>query len=165
MSRQCGRGDEPDSHPICAPKNYEDLAQRLKANRALEKMREMFGSFRVPNDLHLMAKECGMANAWYQRPTVTICYEYVDDIQKGIPKGMHEGISQTDAMLGQFVYVVAYEMGHAMFDTLNVPLFGRPEDDADQFATYMMLLFGKGMHGGLFTGPRMVIRGTCAIRR
>ena len=124
-------------------KNYQDLAERLKANGALEKMQEMFGSFRLPNDLYLMAKECGMANAWYQRPTVTVCYEYVDDIQKGIPKGTHEGITQTDAVLGQFVYVIAHEMGHAMFDTLNVPLFGRPEDDADQFATYMMLLFGK----------------------
>jgi hypothetical protein len=29
-------------------------------------------------------------------------------------------------MLGQFSYVVAHEMGHAMFDALNVPLFGRP---------------------------------------
>jgi hypothetical protein len=124
-------------------KNYQDLAERLKANRALEKMQEMFGSFRLPNDLDLIVKECGMANAWYQRPTVTICYEYVDDIQKGIPKGTHEGITQTDAVLGQFFYVVAHEMGHAIFDTLNVPLFGRPEDDADQFATYMMLLFGK----------------------
>src|SRR5690349_6599183 len=70
-----------------APKseNYKELAQRLKANRALEKMQEMFGAFRLPADLRLIAKECGMANAWYQRPTVTICYEYIDDIQKGIP--------------------------------------------------------------------------------
>jgi hypothetical protein len=124
-------------------KNYEDLAQRLKANHALEKMQEMFGSFRLPYDLNLIVKECGMANAWYQRPTVTICYEYVDDIQKGIPKGTHEGITQTDAVLGQFIYVVAHEMGHALFDALNVPLLGGPEEAADEFATYMMLSFGK----------------------
>ena len=46
-------------------------------------------------------------------------------------------------MLGQFFYVVAHEMGHAMFDMLNVPLWGRAEDAADQFATYVMLQFGK----------------------
>jgi hypothetical protein len=123
--------------------NYQDLAQRLKANHALEKMQQMFSSFRLPNDLNLVVKECGMANAWYQRPTVTICYEYVDDIQKGIPKGTHEGINQTDAILGQFIYVVAHEMGHALFDALNVPLLGGPEEAADEFATYMMLSFGK----------------------
>src|SRR5262249_51540515 len=34
-------------------------------------------------------------------------------------------------------------MGHAMFDALNVPLFGRPEDAADAFAAYLMLHLGS----------------------
>ncbi len=123
--------------------NYQNLADRLKSNRALEKMQEMFGSFRLPNDLSLVAKECGMANAWYQRPKVTICYEYVDDIDKGVRKETRDGITHSDGVLGQFIYTVAHEMGHALFDTLNVPLLGRPEDAADEFATYMMLSFGK----------------------
>jgi hypothetical protein len=100
-------------------KDHVNLADRLRANRALEKMQEMFGSFRLPNDLTLSTKECGMANAWYQRPTVTICYEYVDDIEKGIRKDTHDGITPNDAAVGQFIYVVAHEMGHALFDTLN----------------------------------------------
>ncbi len=123
--------------------NYQNLSDRLKSNRALEKMQEMFGSFRLPNDLSIVAEECGMANAWYQRPKVTICYEYVDDIDKGVRKEAHDGITHSDGVLGQFIYTVAHEMGHALFDTLNVPLFGRPEDAADEFATYMMLSFGK----------------------
>ena len=129
-----------------APPNsekYQSIADRLKSNRALEKMQEMFGSFRLANDLSLMTRECGMANAWYQRPKVTICYEYVDDIDKGVRKETHDGITHNDAVLGQFIYVVAHEMGHALFDTLNVPLLGRPEDAADEFSTYMMLSFGK----------------------
>ena len=124
-------------------KDHEKLVGRLKTNLTLEKMQEMFGSFRLPNDLSLTTKECGMANAWYQRPKVTICYEYLDDIEKGIRKDTHDGITPNDAALGQFIYVVAHEMGHALFDTLNIPLFGRPEDAADEFATYMMLAFGK----------------------
>ena len=51
--------------------------------------------------------------------------------------------ARNDAALGQFIYVVAHEMGHALFDSLNVPLLGRPEDAADEFWTYMMLSFGK----------------------
>ena len=78
-----------------------------------------------------------------QRPKVTICYEYVDDIDKGVRKETHDGITHNDAVLGQFIYVVAHEMGHALFDTLNVPLFGQPEDAADEFSTYMMLSFGR----------------------
>ena len=41
--------------------NYQDLANRLKANRALEKMQEMFGSFKLSNDIHLKTMECGIA--------------------------------------------------------------------------------------------------------
>lgn len=41
-----------------------------------------------------------------------------------------------EAVLGQFFYVVAHEMGHTMPDMLNVPLFGGAEDAADQFANH-----------------------------
>jgi hypothetical protein len=34
-------------------------------------------------------------------------------------------------------------MGHALFDILDVPVFGGGEDAADQFATFIMLQFGK----------------------
>jgi hypothetical protein len=123
---------------------YQSLMETLKANHALEMMQDIFSVFRLPSDLNLRTTECGMANAWYQRPTVTICYEYLNDIRKSIPaETTPQGITPTDAVLGQFFYVVAHEMGHAMFDMLNVPLWGRAEDAADQFATYIMLQFGK----------------------
>ena len=46
-------------------------------------------------------------------------------------------------MFGQIFYAIAHEMGHAIFDLLDVPIFGRAEDAADGFATYMMLELGK----------------------
>src|SRR5262245_40617291 len=99
---------------------YQTLMESLKANHGLEKMQEILSVFRLPNDLTLRTTECGMANAWYQRPTVTICYEYLNDIRKSIPaETTSQGIAPTDAVLGQFFYVVAHEMGHAMFDMLN----------------------------------------------
>ena len=52
---------------------YQSLLDSVKANHGLEKMQEIFSVFRLPNDLNLRTTECGMANAWYQRPTVTIC--------------------------------------------------------------------------------------------
>jgi hypothetical protein len=137
------------------PKNpeYQSLVDSLKANHGLEKMQEIFSPFRLPGDLNLRITECGMANAWYQRPTVTICYEYLNDIRKSLPaETTSQGITPTDAVLGQFFYVVAHEMGHAMFDMLNVPLWGRAEDAADQFATLMMLQFGKNSARRLIGG-------------
>jgi hypothetical protein len=95
----------------------------------------------------------GRANAWYQRPSITLCYEYLAEIQKGIPKETTPvGITPQDALIGEFFYVVAHEFGHAVFDLLNVPSFGGAEDAADQFSTYLMLHFGKDEAHKLISG-------------
>ena len=131
----------PPSNPA-----HQALYELLRQRRALEKFQEIFSPFRLPIDLTLRTLGCdGVANAFYQRPELKICYEYLDGIRKSMPKETTEaGITPADAVFGQFFYVVAHEMGHAVFDLYSVPLFGGPEDAADQFAAYMMLQFGKG---------------------
>ena len=44
------------------------------------------------------------------------------------------------------------EAAHAIFDIFDVPIFGHPEDAADNFATYVMLQFGKGQAQRLIDG-------------
>jgi hypothetical protein len=130
----------PPSNPA-----HQALYELLQQRRALEKVQEIFKPFRLPIDLRLRTLGCdGVANAFYQRPELKICYEYLDDIRRNMPRETTEaGITPADAVVGQFFYAVAHEMGHAVFDLYNVPLFGGPEDAADQFAAYMMLQFGK----------------------
>jgi len=115
---------------------------------------EIFGAFRLPIDLTLRTVGCdGVSNAWYQRGQVSVCYEYLNEIRKNMPKGTTAtGITPTDAVVGQFLYVFAHEMGHAMFDLLDVPVFGGSEHAADQFATYIMLQFGKDQARRLIRG-------------
>jgi Putative metallopeptidase len=128
------------------PKNpdFQKIYDELKERHALEKVQQMFSPVRLSMDLTIKSTECGMSNAWYQRPTLTICYEYLADILKNLPnENDPSGITPTDAVIGQFYYVVFHEMGHALFDTLNVTLWGRAEDAADQFAAYLMLRLGK----------------------
>jgi hypothetical protein len=82
-----------------------------------------------------------------------VCYEYVNDFLKALPQeATAEGITPMDAAVGQFFYVFAHEMGHAVFDAFRVPIFGRAEDAADQFATYIMLQFGKDQARRLIGG-------------
>ncbi len=52
-----------------------------------------------------------------------------------------EGPTPTDALVGQLLFATAHEFGHLAFDVYEVPVFGREEDAADNFATYMMLQF------------------------
>jgi hypothetical protein len=139
------------------PTNPEQktLYDALRHRGVLEKLQKIFAPFKLPLDLTIKMTTCGESNAWYERPNmkpvVTICYEYLDDIR--IPKGVTPaGITPEDAIIGQFFYVAAHEIGHAMFDLLDVPIFGRPEDAADQFATYIMLQFGKDQARRLIGG-------------
>jgi hypothetical protein len=153
-------GADPQSKRIrieyATPKNPEHrpIYDLLKERRALEKLQEIFGAFQLPNDLTLRTVGCdGVSNAWYERSTVSVCYEYLDEIRRSLPKETTPaGVTPTDALVGQFFYVFAHEMGHASFDLLGVPVFGRPEDAADQFATYIMLQFGKDQARGLIIG-------------
>jgi hypothetical protein len=112
--------------------------------RPLQRIREIFSPLRLPIELTVRTKECGISNAWYQRPTVTLCYEYLREMEQTAPKEKSpEGITPVDAIVGQFLYTASHEMGHAVFDLLSVPLFGNPENDADQFAAYTLLSIGK----------------------
>jgi hypothetical protein len=124
---------------------HQKIYEMVKERRSLEKLQEIFGAFRLPADLLLRTVGCdGVSNAWYQRGRVSVCYEYLSEIQKMMP---HEttpaGITPADAIMGQFFFVIAHEMGHAMFDMLDVPVLGSSEDAADHFATYIILQFGK----------------------
>ena len=129
------------------PKNpaHQSLYEMLRERRVLEKLQEIFSPFQLPIELTFKTVGCdGLSNAWYSRPTVTICYEYLAEIQRDMPKETTPaGVTPVDALLGQFFYAVAHEAGHAIFDLLNVPVFGYQEDAADQFAGYIILQFGK----------------------
>jgi len=127
-------------------KVYDAVVQR----HTLEMVRKIFSPFILGDiDLNIRTISCdGVSNAWYQRvgkvPTVSICYEYLQEIWDSMPEETKAvlGESMKDAICGQLFFAVAHELGHAMFDIFDVPVFGRQEDAADQFATYIMLQFG-----------------------
>jgi Putative metallopeptidase len=122
----------------------EPYYQLVMQRKALEKVQELFSPLMLPSEITVRTTECGISNAWYQRPTVSICYEYLRDVIDMAPKApSRDGITPYDAVLGQFLFTAAHEMGHAVFDLLDVPIFGRPEDAADQFAAYILLRIGK----------------------
>jgi hypothetical protein len=141
---------------------HQKLYEMLKSRGALEKLQQIFAPFKLPLDLPIKTAGCdGDANAWYERPekkpSITICYEYVAAFNL-TKETTPAGITPSDAIAGQFFYVAAHEMGHAVFDLDDIPIFGRLEDAADQFATYIMLQFGKGQARALIGGAAYAYR-------
>ena len=84
----------------------------------------------------------GEADAWYDYAAITICYEYVAELWQDMPKETTpSGIRPFDAVIGPLFEASLHEFGHALFDMLDLPVFGREEDAADQVAAYLLLLF------------------------
>src|SRR5690348_11391423 len=134
------------------PKNpaQQKVYDAIKERHMLEMVRKIFSPWILGDiNLNIRTVSCGVSNAWYQRidnvPTVSICYEYLQEIWESMPEEMKEvkdPVTMKEAICGQLFFAVAHELGHAMFDIFDVPVFGRQEDAADEFATYIMLQFG-----------------------
>jgi hypothetical protein len=81
--------------------------------------------------------------------TITICYQFIATVEKWSdqvvaaaekdPKTYPFPITRDEFIWGLLGGVLLHESGHALFDVLNVPLFGREEDAADQFAILIAL--------------------------
>ena len=68
-------------------------------------------------------EQCGAPSRPYQpQGPVTICYELIDQIEKVAAKGDLK-LRQT-MIAGAFIQVVVYEVAHAMFDILQIPVWG-----------------------------------------
>jgi hypothetical protein len=148
------------------PKNpaHKTAFEMVKQRGALEKIRKVFSAWQLPVPMTIRTIGCdGVSNAWYQRendrPTVSICYEYLVEIWNIMPKETEAAmITAQDAVIGQLFFALVHEFGHATFDMFDVPVFGREEDAADQFATYIMLQFGDDRAHRLITGAAFSYR-------
>ena len=66
-------------------------------------------------------------NAWYARPALTICYEYLEEFRRDRPAATTaDAVTPVDGEIGQLFYAVAHEMGHASFDLFNTPVVWTP---------------------------------------
>ena len=124
---------------------FQSLYKLLKEHRALEKLRDLLNPLRLPHHMLLQVRGCdGISNAWSDEESVTVCYEFLDDIWKNAPaQTTPSGIAPVDTLIGPLVDVFLHEAGHATFAALRIPIFGREEDAADLFSAYIMLKFDK----------------------
>jgi hypothetical protein len=129
------------------PKNpaHQPIYELLKERHSLENLQELLSPFRLQWTLDITLTGCdGEADAMYSDDAITICYEYIEDLQKYMPeKTTPAGVEPIDALVGPFVDTVLHEFAHALFDYLDTPVLGREEDAADQVSAYIYLQLGK----------------------
>jgi hypothetical protein len=140
---------------------HRQVLQLVKEGRTLEKIQALLSPIRLPRRLLIKTQGCdGVSNAWYDGEAVIVCYEYLDEVWKNVPdQTTPAGVTPIDALIGPVVDVFLHEAGHAVFDILKVPLFGREEDAADQFSVFIMLKMEKDEARRLILGNAYQYKG------
>ena len=119
---------------------------RLRNRQALEELSQFLSPLRLPRILRVRTKSCGVVNAFYvpSEWSINICYEYFEYLENIAPKvPTPQGFTRDEVIVGGFVDALFHELGHALFDILRIPVFGREEDAADQLSAFTMLQFGR----------------------
>jgi hypothetical protein len=126
-----------------AEAKHRPIREAMQERRILETLRVMLSAFRLPRPMTLEVKGCGgKEDAYYSDDVATLCYEYVELIQRHAPKvATPGGVLRADSIVGAILDTVLHEAGHAVIDMLDIPVMGREEDAADFFSAYILLQF------------------------
>jgi hypothetical protein len=141
------------------PKNpaHKGIYDNLRHMRMLEKLQNFLAPIRLPNRMMMKVEGCdGVANAYFEKDTIKVCYEYFEYLMKKSPKMVRQGLTPNDALIGPTVEVFLHELGHGLVRMLDVPYFGKEEDVADYIATYLLLTFCKDDARRLILGASFI---------
>src|SRR5215471_21103671 len=121
---------------------FKPIAERVKQRRVLEQLKVFLAPLRLPRKLTVNVDECGAPMREYQpQGPVVICYEVIDQIEKIAAKADANGRERV--LVGAFIQAAFHETAHAVFDILQIPVWGRANDAADRLAAFIMVNFGE----------------------
>jgi Putative metallopeptidase len=88
-----------------------------------------------------------------QDRTLHFCYEWYQIVLNIAPlAATAQGVTRENVITGAWIGVLMHETGHALFDMLDVPVFGREEDAADETAAFVALQFNKDVERTIIKG-------------
>jgi len=129
------------------------------ARHILEVYSQFLSPLHLPHPLTLVALNC-QPNFHSDSPfyssedrALHFCYEWYNDVLQYSPKTTTpEGVTRTNVITGMWAGTLLHETGHALFDMLDVPVFGREEDAADQVAALIALQFNTDVQRTIIKG-------------
>jgi hypothetical protein len=132
------------------------IRERMMKRRVIEEYIAFLSPVRWPHRLRLFASDCygGRGDSPHYMPGqyfINMCYAYAEQIEKEADfllqfqekKKLWTPVSRDNLIAGMYVAALLHETGHAAFDILDAPVFGREEDGADQVEAFIALQFGK----------------------
>jgi len=140
-----------DYGPQPSDPQLQPVYAAVRQQNVLEKLQRFLAPLRLARQLTVHMAQCG--NNVVYRPyqpggDVTICYEFIKQVADLAPAEGSQGIigvalvPREATIVGPVVEEVLHDVALAVFDNLQIPVWGRPEDAADNVAAFIMLQFG-----------------------
>ena len=120
------------------------IYEQLRQQGALQELQLFMEPLRLPRKLTVKTAQCGPNPLPYTSGgPVVVCYEVLDQVAKLVAQHSQDPAYQQTLIYGAFIETVLHEMALAIFDTLDVPVWGREADAADRLAALIMTQFGE----------------------
>jgi hypothetical protein len=138
---------------------FAPLYDRLTKLKVLEELQAFLVPLRLPRDITVRLAQCGSENLPYKpQGPATICYELVDKIERFATAHTRDASLQQTVIIGAFVQATLHETAHAVFDVLDVPIWGREDDAADRLAAVVMMQFGDDVANVVMYGTQLLFQ-------
>jgi hypothetical protein len=126
--------------------DYFQIGRQLDAD-----LQRVNDTLALPQSIAVVMRECGAENAWYSPPAraIVLCYEMAAAFHRGFPRAT--AVQRMQYAMDATEFTLYHEIGHAVIDLYQLPIAGREEDAADEFAAYTLLNQGPEAAGRLVT--------------
>jgi hypothetical protein len=129
---------------------YQIIHDRMKQLHVLETLQEFLSPLKLSRPLTVKIDQCGALTKPY-RPgePIVLCYEYLRSAYANAPSegivmfGQGRRLTRNQAVVGAIVQLVLHQLAQATFDTMQIPVWGRTSDAADNVSGFLMLEFGE----------------------
>jgi hypothetical protein len=138
---------------------FTPIYERLKQRRVLEELQAFMVPLRLPRELTVRVAQCGSPNLPYKPlGPATVCYELIDQIERFAASHTRDANLAQTVITGAFVQATLHETAHALFDILEVPIWGREDDAADRLSALIMMQFGDDVANVVMYGTQILFR-------
>ena len=95
----------------------------------------------LPFDITVVFEACGDQDAYYDkdRHKIIVCHELIESYYYLFSSSLKATSARNEATKSVTMSIFLHELGHALIDSWELPITGREEDAADQFAILWLI--------------------------
>jgi hypothetical protein len=138
-------------YAVPTDKRLLDTYDRMRELDVMRTLQEFLSPLKLGRTIAVRLDQCGsvMSVPHERNGPVIVCYEHLNLIRASAPRDGYisfdekRKLTSDQAIAGGVARLLLYETAHGVFDSLNIPIWGRRDEAADNVAALIMLDFGE----------------------